>query len=173
LRGGTRHPFPPLLSLLLCTGCRRAFPLTGNIRFRSSRRSLARWSFSALSCIELIRSSALMRSATFLRRTGLIRRRVFLHRSVLLAGWRLRHRSPDHSSCNRTHLVPFRERELPLNTRRAVSPITANVESSRREKSQKRLRSEIKHHLSRRSLREWSDWDERHGRLSRAGSGRA
>jgi hypothetical protein len=26
--------------------------------------------------------------------------------------------------------------------------------------------------LARRSAREWSDWDERHGRLSREGSGR-
>jgi hypothetical protein len=33
----------------------------------------------------------------------------------------------------------------------AFSSITANVESSRRDKSQRRLRSEIKHHLSRRS----------------------
>src|SRR5206468_5214854 len=71
------HSFPALLRLLLRTGCRRAGRLTGNIPFRrgGSCRFLARWSFPALPCTGLSRSSALGRRATFLHRSGLLRGR--------------------------------------------------------------------------------------------------
>src|SRR5438552_15431177 len=71
------HSFPALLRLLLRTGRRRAGPLTGNIPFRrgGSCRFLARWSFPALPCTGLSRSSALGRRATFLHRSGLLRGR--------------------------------------------------------------------------------------------------
>src|SRR5437763_4956897 len=71
------HSFPPLLRLLLHTGRRRAGRLTGNIPFRrgGSCRFLARWTFPALPCTGLSRSSALGRRATFLHRSGLLRGR--------------------------------------------------------------------------------------------------
>src|SRR5213592_2254591 len=71
------HSFPALLRLLLRTGRRRADRLTGNIPFRrgSSCRFLARWSFPALRCTGLSRSSSLGRRATFLHRSGLLRGR--------------------------------------------------------------------------------------------------
>src|SRR5439155_23704052 len=89
------HSFPALLRLLLRTGRRRAGRLTGNIPFRrgGSCRFLARWSFPALPCTGLSRSSALGRRATFLHRARPMRSSVFLHRTGLIWNSTFLHRS--------------------------------------------------------------------------------